>query len=116
VSAVAEKKTEDTAPQTEDPSLSEYPGRTLGVVALVLSFFLQIPGLIMGIIAWVWSNKVGRSNVPAKVAVAVSATLMVLGILAIVGWTALLVSLGSEFGEFGEFGEFDDFRMPRRGA
>jgi hypothetical protein len=116
VSAVAEKKTEDMAPQTEDPSLSEYPGRTLGVVALVLSFFLQIPGLIMGIIAWVWSNKVGRSNVPAKVAVAVSATLMVLGILAIVGWTALLVSLGSEFGEFGEFGEFDDFRTPRRGA
>ena len=110
------KETEEVPAQSEDESLAEYPGRTLGVVALVLSFFLQIPALIMGIIAWVWSNKVGRSNVPAKVAVAVSAALMVLGILAIIGWTALLVSLGSEFGEFGEFGEFDDFRMPRRGA
>ena len=111
-----EKKAEEVTAQSEDQNLMEYPGRTLGVVALVLSFFVQIPALIMGIIAWVWSNKVGRSNVPAKVAVAVSATLMVLGILAIVGWTALLVSLGSEFGEFGEFGDFDDFRMPRRGA
>lgn len=111
-----EKTSEDVAVQSDQQNWSEYPGRTLGVVALVLSFFLQIPALIMGIIAWVWSNKVGRSNVPAKVAVAVSATLMVLGILALVGWTALLFSLGSEFGEFGEFGEFDEFRMPRRGA
>jgi hypothetical protein len=106
----------DNTPDTQTPAAdsqtwTEYPGRTLGVVALVLSFFLQIPALIMGIIAWAWSNKVNQSNVPAKVAVAVSATLMVLGILALVGWTALLVSLGSEFGEFGEFGDFDDFRM-----
>jgi len=79
---------------------AEYPGRTLGVVALVLSFFSQIPALIMGIIAWVWSNKVGRSNVPAKVAVAVSATLLVLIILAVVGWTALLVSFGAEFDDW----------------
>jgi hypothetical protein len=61
-----EKKVDEVTAQSEDQSLAEYPGRTLGVVALVLSFFLQIPGLIMGIIAWVWSNKVGRSNVPAN--------------------------------------------------
>lgn len=89
---------------------AEYPGRTLGVVALVLAFFSQIPALIMGIIAWVWSNKVGRSNVPAKVAVAVSATLLLLIVLAIVGWTALIVSLGGELGGFGMNGfGMDDF-------
>lgn len=86
---------------TSTDEWAEYPGRTLGVVALVLAFFSQVPALIMGIIAWVWSNKVGRSNVPAKVAVAVSATLLVLIVLAIVGWTALLVSIGGELGGFG---------------
>jgi hypothetical protein len=97
-----------SSPSTEE--WAEYPGRTLGVVALVLSFFSQIPALIMGIIAWVWSNKVGRSNVPAKVAVAVSATLLVLIVLAIVGWTALIVSLGGELGGLGMNGfDMDDF-------
>lgn len=72
----------------------EYPGQTLGVVALVLSFFLQIPALIMGIIAWNWSNRAGVSNTPAKVSVFVSIGLMVLGILALVGWVILVASLG----------------------
>jgi hypothetical protein len=73
----------------------EYPGQTLGVVALVLSFFLQIPALIMGIIAWNWSNRAGVSNTPAKVSVFVSIGLMLLGILALVGWVVLLASVGS---------------------
>ena len=72
----------------------EYPGQTLGVVALVLSFFLQIPALIMGIIAWNWSNRAGVSNTPAKVSVFVSIGLMDLGILALVGWVILVASLG----------------------
>lgn len=70
----------------------EYPGQTMGIVALVLSFFLQLPALILGIVAWVWSNKAGVSNVPAKVAVAVSAVLSVLGILVAVGWLILVLS------------------------
>lgn len=82
----------------------EYPGQTLGVVALVLSFFLQIPALILGIIAWVWSNRAGESNVPAKVAVAVSATLMVLGVLILVGWIVLIVSSLGELGGMDPFG------------
>jgi hypothetical protein len=77
----------------------EYPGQTLGVVALVLSFFLQIPALIMGIIAWNWSNRAGVSNTPAKASVFVSIGLMVLGILALVGWAILLASIGSMFDE-----------------
>jgi len=96
--------TDSTAPQASDQAAvtpvvpakqaKEYPGQTLGVVALVLSFFLQIPALIMGIIAWNWSNRAGVSNTPAKVSVFVSIGLMVLGILALVGWLILLASLG----------------------
>jgi hypothetical protein len=82
----------------------EYPGQTLGLVALVLSFFVQVPALIMGIVAWVWSNRAGVSNVPAKVAVAVSATLIVIGTLVFIGWIVLLVSTLGEFGDMDGFG------------
>ena len=82
------------APVVPAKPAKEYPGQTLGVVALVLSFFLQIPALIMGIIAWNWSNRAGVSNTPAKVSVFVSIGLMVLGILALVGWVILVASLG----------------------
>jgi hypothetical protein len=81
----------------------EYPGQTLGLVALVLSFFVQVPALIMGILAWVWSNRAGVSNVPAKVAVAVSATLIVIGTLVLIGWVVLLAST------FGQLGDMDGF-------
>ena len=98
---------EHTSSATDSTSeWAEYPGRTLGIVALVTAFFSQVPALIMGIIAWVWSNKAGHSNVPAKVAVAVSATLLVLIVLAVVGWVALIASLGGQFGEMGMF-DFD---------
>jgi hypothetical protein len=89
--------TPDTAvatPPATASSSTEFPGKTLGVVALVLSFFLQLPALIMGIIAWNWSNRAGVSNTPAKVSVFVSIGLIVLGILAVVGWFILLLSVG----------------------
>lgn len=85
---------------------TEYPGQTLGLVALVLAFFTQIPALILGIIAWVWSNRAGVSNVPAKVAVAVSAALMVIGALVVVGWIVLVASTLGELGELGNLGGF----------
>lgn len=98
---------EDHQATLVDTSLSgktEYPGQTLGLVALVLAFFTQIPALILGIIAWVWSNRAGVSNVPAKVAVAVSATLMVIGALIVVGWIVLVASTLGELGNLGGFG------------
>jgi hypothetical protein len=86
----------------------EYPGQTMGVIALVLSFFLQLPALVLGIVAWVWSNKAGVSNVPAKVAVAVSAVLLVLGTLAVIGW---IIVVASTLGGMG-FGGFDAMGGP----
>ena len=109
---MAEKK--ETVKATEhvaekvDTGLSastEYPGQTMGIVALVLSFFTQIPALILAIIAWVWSNKAGVNNVPAKVAVAVSSVLIVLGILAVVGWILVVASTVGELGDLGMWGE-----------
>lgn len=82
------------SPSNQAPGLVEYPGRTLGVVALVLAFFMQLPALIMGIVAWNWSNRAGVSNTPAKAAVFVSIGIIVIGIIALVGWVALLANLG----------------------
>jgi hypothetical protein len=96
---------EDAATVTEQ-ALSgkpEFPGQTLGIVALVLSFFTQIPALVLGIIAWVWSNRAGVSNVPAKVAVAVSITLMVLGLLVVIGWIVFIAATVGDLG-MGGFG------------
>ena len=84
---------------------TEYPGQTLGIVALVLSFFTQIPALILAIVAWVWSNKAGVNNVPAKVAVAISSVLIVLGALALIGWIVLVASTVGELGDFGFWDE-----------
>lgn len=90
-------QSEPGVPTARPNPAKEFPGQTLGVVALVLSFFLQIPALIMGIVAWNWSNRAGASNTPAKVAVFVSIGLMVLGLLFIIGWTIALASLGAMF-------------------
>jgi hypothetical protein len=98
---------EDHQAVTTESALSgkpEYPGQTLGLVALVLSFFMQVPALILGILAWVWSNRAGVSNVPAKVAVAVSSTLIVIGTLVLVGWIVLLASTIGQFGDMDGFG------------
>ncbi len=88
---------DQAVPTTAVPAkpAKEYPGQTLGVVALVFSFFLQIPALIMGIIAWNWSNRAGVANTPAKVSVFVSIGLIVLGLLAVIGWVILLANVGS---------------------
>ncbi|MEY2899849.1 MAG: hypothetical protein RL247_15 [Actinomycetota bacterium] len=109
--AEEKKKTDVTekvapAPETGLTDKPEYPGQTMGIVALVLSFFTQIPALILGIIAWVWSNKAGVNNVPAKVAVVVSSVLMVLGALAIIGWIVLVTS---SIGQLGDMGFWEDF-------
>jgi hypothetical protein len=74
-----------------------YPGQTLGIVALVFAFFLPVPALALGIIAWVWSHKAGKNNVLAKVSVFVSGAFAVIGIFLFGVWLALA---GAVFGGF----------------
>jgi hypothetical protein len=90
------------APKTEPAKTAEvahttYPGQTLGIVALVFSFFFQIPALAMGIIAWVWSHKAGKNNLPAKISVYVSGALIIIGTFFFAIWIALVGSLAGGF-------------------
>jgi hypothetical protein len=88
-----------SAPEKEAPTPVQgtYPGQTLGIVALTLSFFFQIPALAMGIVAWVWSHKAGKNNLPAKISVFVSGALIVLGTFLFGLWIALVGSLVGGF-------------------
>jgi len=68
-----------TAPNT-------YPGKTLGIVGLVLSciFFVGISvlvGLILSIVALVQSRKAGYKNGPALAGIIISGALIVIGII-----------------------------------
>ncbi|CAN7231016.1 DUF4190 domain-containing protein [Microbacterium sp. LjRoot45] len=55
------------------------PGKTMGIIAFVLSFFFQLLALILGIVALVQSRKAGRSNGFALAAIIISVVLMIVG-------------------------------------
>ncbi|GAA3759259.1 hypothetical protein GCM10022240_09840 [Microbacterium kribbense] len=74
-------------PQSADggygvPATPQNPGKVLGIVAFVLAFFVQLVGLILGIVALVQSKKAGQKNGFAVWAIILSAVFMVLGIIA----------------------------------
>ena len=76
------------APPAEDP------GKTLGIVGLVLSFFTAIIGLIISIVALRKSKKAGFKNTPAVIGIIVgilsTVVAIIIGIVSIVAFTALL--------------------------
>ena len=57
------------------------PGKTLGIVALIVAFFANIIGLILGIVALVQSRRAGHKNTPAVWAIIVGSVLFVLSII-----------------------------------
>ncbi|GAA1934332.1 hypothetical protein GCM10009775_27830 [Microbacterium aoyamense] len=74
------------------PATATVPGRTMGIVAFILSFFVQLVALILGIVALVQSRKAGHKNGFALAAIIISAVLLVVGtiilIFVIIGLTA----------------------------
>lgn len=71
-------QTNPTPPQAAMPGsastepVGENPGKTLGIVGLVLAFLMPLIGLILSIIAKNKSKKAGFSNTPAVVGIIVS--------------------------------------------
>lgn len=59
------------------------PGKTLGIVAFVVSFFFGPLGLILGIVALVQSKKAGRGNGFAVAAIIIGAISVVVGLIVI---------------------------------
>ena len=62
------------------------PGKTLGVVGLILSFFgpVSLIGLILSIVARSQSKKAGVSNTPATVGIVIGLIVLVISIISII--------------------------------
>lgn len=75
------------------------PGKTLGIVALVLAIVpigLQLVGLILGIVALVQSRKAGQKNGIALAAIIVSAVLIVVGVIAAIALISWFATQGTD--------------------
>jgi hypothetical protein len=78
------------APQPAAPA--ENPGKTLGIVGLILAFFFQLPALIVSIIGLNKSKKAGFKNGPALAGIILS---IVFGIGWIIGTIVLVAGLAT---------------------
>ncbi|MBO1903041.1 DUF4190 domain-containing protein [Leucobacter weissii] len=67
------------------------PGKTLGIVSLILAFFLPIIGLILGIVAVIQSRKAGAGNIPGIIAI-------ILGAIFTIIWVFILIAIFSAIG------------------
>jgi hypothetical protein len=57
------------------------PGRTLGIVGLVLAFLIPLVGLILSIVAFNQSKRAGFTNTLARVGIIVAVIVMALGLV-----------------------------------
>jgi hypothetical protein len=87
--------TPPAAPAAAAPG-APIPGKTLGIVALIVAFFANIIGLILGIVALVQSRKAGYKNTPAVWAIIVGAVLAVVWIIVIIVAVGLAVAGAGE--------------------
>ncbi|MDY0909198.1 DUF4190 domain-containing protein [Microbacterium sp. CFBP9034] len=78
------------------PASPTVPGKTLGIVAFILSFFIQLVALILGIVALVQSKKAGHKNGWAVAAIIISSVLMVLGVILFFAVVLPLLTFSSE--------------------
>lgn len=71
----------------------DYPGKTLGIVGLVLVFVTVVIGLVISIVANSQSKAAGYTNTPAKVGIILGIVFLVLGL--IVGIVAIVIGINT---------------------
>ncbi len=80
------------APAGAPAPSGDYPGKTLGIVGLILVFFTGLIGLIVSAIALNQSKKAGFKNTPAKVGVILGIIFVALGVLFTILWFAIFAA------------------------
>lgn len=71
--------------------VAENPGKTLGIIGLVLAFVANIVGLIVSIIALNKSKKAGFKNGPALAGIIIASISVVISVIAVI----TVISLGA---------------------
>ena len=66
----------------------QVPGKTLGIVGLVLAFLVPIVGLILSIVAVIQSRKAKVGNIPGIIGI-------IIGVLGSIIWIFVIVSIVS---------------------
>jgi len=74
------------------PAGVDYPGKTLGVVGLIVAIFFNLIGLIISAIALNQSKKAGYKNTPALVGVIIGAVLLGIGIILSIVFGAAIIA------------------------
>jgi hypothetical protein len=82
--------------EVKQPTPDTYPGKTLGIVGLIVSIFASLIGLIISIIAFNQSKAAGYKNTPAKAGIIVGIILLVLGVILSIAFFALGVGAVNE--------------------
>jgi hypothetical protein len=78
----------------------DYPGKTLGVVGLVLAIFFNLIGLIVSAIALNQSKKAGFKNTPALVGVIVGAVLLAISVIVFIASFGLIIAAINSGGSY----------------
>ena len=71
----------ETTPAPQPAAPADYPGKTLGIVGLVLAILLPLVGLIISVVANNQSKAAGFPNQLAKAGIIVGAILTALGVI-----------------------------------
>ena len=77
------------------------PGKTLGIVGLVLAFVANIVGLIVSIVALRKSKKAGFKNTPAVAGIVISIISIIGAVALIIGLSAGAAALVGQCAEYG---------------
>jgi hypothetical protein len=78
--------TQQAAPGTD------YPGKTLGIVGVILAILVPLVGLILSIVARNQSNKAGFKNTPATAGIIIGAIFVVLGVIFSIVWFSVIAA------------------------
>ncbi len=95
-----------TTPAPAAPAPAVVPGKTLGIVALILAFVAPLIGAILGFVAKAQSKPAGVKNTPATVAIVLGLIFTVLYIILLIvipiiaGGAALAACNGLEPGVY----------------
>jgi hypothetical protein len=74
------------------------PGKTLGIIALIVSFLVSVVGVVLGFVARNQSKAAGVKNGPATAAIIIGFVALGLQVLVIVAGPLILTAIGAAIG------------------